>query len=145
MYIKKWGQNILNLNALASLIFEFSFHIIHKCNQNTYKTSLKRLTQYICSRQERLTMQLKGSSFESAMNNLNFLLISRNNYLNGSRSPSDNGGGSSVYDSDSMRSRCSERSRVTEAHFGIRRLMDDLGKYPYGAGAIFLHNQAPNL
>eukprot|EP00095_Tigriopus_kingsejongensis_P000097 maker-scaffold1877_size25834-snap-gene-0.9 protein:Tk00097 transcript:maker-scaffold1877_size25834-snap-gene-0.9-mRNA-1 annotation:"ras and ef-hand domain-containing protein" len=46
--------------------------------------------------------------------------------LAGSRSPSDRG---SVYDSDSMRSKCSTESgrpRLSDVQFGIRRLMDDL-------------------
>ncbi len=49
----------------------------------------------------------------------------------GSPVGSDNGdggcgdGGGSVYDSDN--SRTSDRPRITDAHFGIKRLMDDLG------------------
>lgn len=43
----------------------------------------------------------------------------------GSRSPSDRG---SLYDSDSLRSKCSteSRPRISDIQFGIRRLMDDL-------------------
>ena len=57
-------------------------------------------------------------------------IIYRGVFSTGSRSPSDNGGGSN-YDSDSMRSRCSDRPRVTDAHFGLKRLMDDLGRQSY--------------
>ena len=57
----------------------------------------------------------------------------KNRYGNksGSQTPSDNGGGS-YYDSDSMRSKGSDsqggrrRPRVTESHFQLKRLMDDL-------------------
>ena len=48
----------------------------------------------------------------------------------GSNSPSEYGGG---YDSDSMRSRESRgsRARVTDLHFGIKRLLDDLGNLSF--------------
>ena len=50
----------------------------------------------------------------------------RGSTYTGSRSPSDNGGGS-VYDSDSMRSKGSDRPRLADVNFGVKRLMDDLG------------------
>ncbi len=60
------------------------------------------------------------------------LLCSRVHHRNTDGSPngSDNGVGGvggSTYDSDSVHSRASDRPRLTEAHFGIKRLMDDLG------------------
>ena len=45
----------------------------------------------------------------------------------GSRSPSEFGG--SLVDSDSMRLRELNRPKLSEVKFGIKRLMDDLGKF----------------
>ena len=45
----------------------------------------------------------------------------------GSRSPSEFGG--SLVDSDSLRMRELNRPKLSEVKFGIKRLMDDLGKF----------------
>ena len=45
----------------------------------------------------------------------------------GSRSPSEFGG--SLVDSDSLRLRELNRPKLSEVKFGIKRLMDDLGKF----------------